>query len=65
MKFKDVIEEAVPFKLNGRDWWHQKINGWDGNLISARLYDGDGYFVSEFESMEELVNFVKGVKEVC
>lgn len=60
--YRDIIEEPIQFTVNGRDWWRQQFNGWDGNLKAVRLYDEDGNFVSEFESMEELKYFVEGVQ---
>ena len=59
---RDIIEEPVMFREKGRDWWYQQFNGWDGNLKAVNLYDEDGVFVCEFDSLEELMYFVKGVK---
>lgn len=61
--YRDIIEEPVRFRVNGRDWWYQQFNKWDGNLEAVNLYDEDGVFVCEFESLDELMYFVKGVKD--
>ena len=60
--YRDLISEVVKITANGRKWYYQQFNKWDGNLKCVNLYDEDGEFVCEFQSMEELKAFVEGVQ---
>lgn len=61
--YRDLIEEVTKITTNGRTWYYQQFCKPDGNLKCVRLYDGDGDFVSEFKSMEELYEFVGDVSD--
>ena len=62
--YRDLIEAPEQIRVNGIDWWIQQFNGWDGNLRSVMLYTEDGDYIGEFDSMESLVEFVAGIKNV-
>ena len=60
--YRDLISEIEGIEVNGRTWYYQQFNGWDGNLKTVNLYDEDGCLIAEFQSMEELEDFVSGVQ---
>lgn len=61
--YRDIIGAPTRITIGENEWWYQQFCKWDGNLKAVRLYDKDGDFVSEFPSMEELFDFLKGVIE--
>ena len=61
--YRDLVGEVVKFIANGKKWYYQQFCGIDGMLKHVNLYDEVGNFVVEFDSMEELKEFVEGVKE--
>ena len=60
--YRDLIGDVVKFTASGRKWYYQQFCKLDGNLNFVRLYDEDGEFVTEFNSMDDLLEFVKGVE---
>lgn len=60
--YRDIISAPERMVVNGREWWTQEFNHWDGTLEAIRLYDDEGNFVCEFESREELKYFLEGVR---
>ena len=58
--YRDLVGEVEKIQANGKVWYYQQINRWDGNLKAVILYDDNGDYVSEFQSMEELEKFVTG-----
>lgn len=58
--YRDLVSEVEKIQANGKVWYYQQFNRWDGNLKAVTLYDDNGDYVSEFQSMEELEKFVTG-----
>lgn len=59
----DVIHAPVEVIANDRLWYYQEFDKWDGTFEGVNLYDEDGDFVCDFESMEELRDFIQEVVE--
>lgn len=55
--YRDLIGDPERFTAGGKEWWLQQFCRGDGTLKAVRLYDADGEFVSEFESVEAAVAF--------
>ena len=60
--YRDLIGAPEQIEAAGKMWWTQMFCGWNGELEAVNLYDEDGDFVAEFESMGELDEFLKGVQ---
>lgn len=60
--YRDIIEEPVKIEIDGSTFYYQQFNRWDGNLKSVNLYDEDGDFVCEFDSIENMIEFARGMK---
>ena len=58
--YRDLIGDPERITVNGREWWLQQFCRMDGTLKAVRLYDADGEFVGEFQSVEEAVSAAKG-----
>ena len=58
--YRDLVSKVEKIQANGKVWYYQQVNRWDGNLKAVTLYDDNGDYVSEFHSMEELEKFVTG-----
>lgn len=48
-----MIQKAEKIEVNGYIWFVQKF------AEGVNLYDSDGDFVAEFESMEEVMRFIQ------
>lgn len=59
--WRDLIEAPEQITVNGFTWWIQQFNKVTGEVDAVNLYDEDGNFICEFESVEELTEFVEGV----
>ena len=59
--YRDLVGEVIKITANGNKWYYQQFYKLDGNLDCVRLYDEDGDCVGEFHSMDDMVEFVKGV----
>lgn len=46
---------------NGKAWWRKELHR-NGAVVAVELYDLDFDYVGTFDSVEELMYFVKGVK---
>lgn len=57
--YRDLIEAPEHIEINGRDWWVQIMNHWDGTLACVNVYDQDGYFIEEFKSEEEAMQYIQ------
>lgn len=55
---KDTIQKADSIEVNGFKWYFQEFDKPDGNLDAINLYDANGDFVEEFNSMEEMMKYV-------
>ena len=55
--YRDLIGDPEKIYHNGKEWWVQQFCRMDGTLKAVRLYDADGEFVGEFESIEAAVAF--------
>lgn len=60
--YRDLISAPEQIEAAGRKWWLQQFNKWDGSFEAVNLYDEDGDFVAEFESMEELQDFLSKIQ---
>lgn len=58
--YRDLIGDPERFTAGGREWWLQQFCRVDGTLKAVRLYDADGEFVGEFQSVEEAVSAADG-----
>ena len=52
----DMICKDKKIEVNGFTWYFQEFI--EGNKHEFNLYDADGDFVCEFDSMEEMMHFV-------
>ena len=60
--YRDLIKAPEQIEsAGGMKWWIQEFDRADGQLEAVNLYDEDGDFVGEFESMEELGEFLSMV----
>ena len=59
--YRDLVEAPKRISVNGKTWWFQLFNKVTGEVDAVNLYDEDGEFVCEFESVGELNEFLKGV----
>ena len=50
--YRDLIGDPERITAGGREWWVQQFCRMDGTLKAVRLYDADGEFVGDFDSME-------------
>lgn len=51
--YRDLIGDPERITAGGREWWVQQFCRMDGTLKSGRLYDDDGEFVGDFDSMDK------------
>lgn len=58
--YRDLIGDPERITAGGREWWVQQFCRMDGTLKTVRLYDADGEFVREFESIEEALQAATG-----
>ena len=58
--YRDLIRDPERFTAGGKEWWLQQFCRVDGTLKAVRLYDADGEFVREFESIEEALQAATG-----
>lgn len=58
-----IVGFAEQIECRGRTWYAQEFCEWDGTFEGVNLYDEDGDFVCDFESMEELRDFIQEVVE--
>ena len=52
----DMICKGKKIEVNGFTWYFQEFI--EGDKHEFNLYDSDGDFVAEFDSMEEMMRFV-------
>lgn len=52
----DMICKDKKIEINGFTWYFQEFI--EGDKHEFNLYDSDGDFVAEFDSMEEMMRFV-------
>ena len=52
----DMICKDKKIEVNGFTWYFQEFI--EGDKHEFNLYDSDGDFVAEFDSMEEMMRFV-------
>lgn len=52
----DMICKDKKIEVNGFTWFFQEFI--EGDKHEFNLYDSDGDFVAEFDSMEEMMRFV-------
>ena len=62
--YRDLISAPEQIETAGKTWWTQMFCKWSGELEAVKLYDEDGNFVAEFESMEELQDFLSVIQKV-
>ncbi len=55
--YRDLIGDPERITAGGREWWLQEFCRMNGTLKAVRLYDADGKFIREFESVEAAVAF--------
>lgn len=60
--YRDLISAPEKIEAAGAIWWTQQFNKWDGTLDSVLLYDQDGNLVAEFESVEEVYEFLSKIQ---
>ena len=68
--YRDIIGKPEQIEVNGKWYWIQEFNRWDGTLKAINLYDEDGDIIGEFNDMDMLLDFVTGIEklpttEVC
>lgn len=47
---------------NGKAWWRKELHR-GGKVVEVELYDLDFNYIGSFDSVDELMYFVKGVVE--
>lgn len=60
--YRDLISAPEQIEAAGAIWWMQQLCKWDGTLDSVLLFDQDGDLVAEFESIEELSEFLSKIQ---
>ena len=60
--YRDLIKAPEKIEAAGASWWMQQFFSVKGDLEAVNLYDADGDFVAEFESMEELSEFLSKIQ---
>ncbi len=55
--YRDLVGDPEKITVEGREWWIQQFCRVDGTLKAVRLYNADGEFAGEFESVEAAVAF--------
>lgn len=60
--YRDLIEDVQKVEVNGRVWYYQQFNTWDGNLKYVNLFDSEGEFVCEFPDEKMLFEFIEKVE---
>ena len=58
--YRDLVGDPEKITAGGKEWWLQQLCRGDGTLKAVRLYDADGEFVGEFQSVEEAVRAAEG-----
>ncbi len=49
--------------VNGEVWWRKEIRDAAGELKTVKLYDKEFNFICDFDTVEELIYFLKGVQK--
>ena len=61
--YRDLVTAPECCTAGGRDWWVRVLHHWDGTVDTVILYDDNGDYVCEFDSLREcedwLVDFGK------
>lgn len=60
--YRDIISAPEQIEAAGHKWWLQQFNKWDGSFEAVNLYDQDGDLVGEFQSIEELSEFLSKIQ---
>lgn len=58
--YRDLIGDPEKITVEGREWWIQQFCHGDGTLKAVRLYDEEGYYVGEFQSVEDALSHAAG-----
>ena len=54
----NYITKVERISRNGRNWFYQEFDRYDGQLEDVNLYDENGDFVEEFRSIEEMNRYI-------
>ena len=54
----NYITKVERISRNGRNWFYQEFDRYDGQLEAVNLYDENGDFVEEFRSIEEMNRYI-------
>lgn len=60
--YRDIVTAPEKITKNGKEWWYQEFNHWDGTLEAIRLYDEEGNFVNEFQSYDDIMDYIREKK---
>lgn len=59
--YRDLIGDPERITAGGREWWIQQFHHSDGTLKAVRLYDADGEFVGDYESVDQALQMAQGM----
>ena len=54
----NYITKVELISRNGRNWFYQEFDRYDGQLEAVNLYDENGDFIEEFRSFEEMIRYI-------
>lgn len=55
----NYITKVERISRNGRNWFYQEFDRYDGQLEAVNLYDENGDFVEEFNSYEDMTAYIE------
>ena len=60
--YRDLVDDPEKIEYNGKEWWVQVFCHWDGTVKAVHLYDDGGNLIGEFQSREQAMEYMDGVK---
>ena len=60
--YRDFIEAPEKIEHGETVWWIQVLHRRDETVDVVNLYDEEGWFVKEFKSREEALDYIGGQK---